>query len=177
MRVVVVGTSGAGKSTFASALASALACPYIELDRLHWGPGWTPVSQDEFEQAVRDATEGDCWVADGNYRAVRDVLWPCATHVIWLNYGRLTVFSRVLLRTLRRLLQRTTLWHGNHESWRLSFFSRNSILVWSVSTFSHNRRKFAALRQDPRYAHLQWTELTHPSEARAFIASQVRNRV
>ena len=102
MRVIVVGTSGSGKSTFASALATAAACPYIELDRLYWGPGWTAVPPAQFEHAVLAATTGDRWVADGNYSAVRDVLWSRATHVVWLNFGRWTVFSRVLRRTIGR---------------------------------------------------------------------------
>ena len=72
MRVVVIGTSGAGKSTFAAALAQALQLPYIELDRLYWGPGWQPVAAQEFESAVAVAIEGPAWVADGNYlRPVR----------------------------------------------------------------------------------------------------------
>ena len=36
MRYLVVGTSGAGKSTFAAKLAAAVQCPCIELDA-HYG--------------------------------------------------------------------------------------------------------------------------------------------
>jgi gluconokinase len=35
MIVVVMGVSGSGKSTVGSALAEALACPFIEGDDLH----------------------------------------------------------------------------------------------------------------------------------------------
>ncbi|KVV64790.1 toxin [Burkholderia cepacia] len=168
MRFVVVGTSGAGKSTFSSALAKAAGCPYIELDRLYWGPDWTAVPPEQFERAVRAATAGDRWVADGNYGAVRDVLWSRATHVVWLNFGRRTVFSRVLWRTLRRGLMRTELSHGNRESLRMAF-SRESVLLWSYTTFARNRVKFASLRDDPKYAHLHWTEITRPSRTRAVI--------
>ncbi|HYW30984.1 MAG TPA: hypothetical protein VE869_05700 [Gemmatimonas sp.] len=175
MRVVVVGTSGSGKSTFATALASAMQCSYVELDRLYWGPGWTPVPLAPFEDAVRQATQGECWVADGNYSSVRDILWPRATHIVWLNYNRRTVFPRVFVRTLRRIAQRTTLSHGNVETFRAAFLSHDSILLWSVSTFAKNRRKFAALRDDPRYAHLQWTEIRRPEAAQMFIESQMRS--
>src|SRR5262249_18611627 len=43
-RVVVIGTSGAGKTTFAGRLASRLGTAHIELDALHWGHDWTPRS-------------------------------------------------------------------------------------------------------------------------------------
>ena len=46
--------------------------------------------------------DGAALVADGNYSAVRELLWGRATHVVWLNFGRWTVFSRVLRRTLAR---------------------------------------------------------------------------
>jgi len=169
MRFLVVGTSGAGKSTFAEALGKAAECPHIELDRFYWGPGWEAVPHAQFERAVLAAIEGERWVADGNYSAVRDVLWPRATQVVWLNYSRWTVFSRLLWRTLGRIMTREELFQGNRESLRMSFFSRDSVLLWSYRTFETNRRKYAGLREDPRYAHLQWTEITRPSEARAFI--------
>ncbi len=174
MRYVIVGTSGAGKSTFAEALAKATNSPHIELDSLYWGPDWTAVPHGQFEARVRAATAGDRWVADGNYAAVRDVLWARATHVVWLNYGRSTVFPRVLWRTVSRGLLGTRLSHGNRESLRMAFFSRDSVLWWSYSTFAKNRIKFAALREDAAYRHLEWTEITRPSRAREFIELHAR---
>lgn len=169
MRYLIVGTSGAGKTAFANALAEAARCPHVELDALHWGPNWTPVPPKQFERAVRDATQGERWVTDGNYSAVRDVLWPRATHVVWLNPGRWTVFWRVLRRTVARGVLRRPLWQGNRESLRMAFFSRDSILWWSLTTFKKNQREFASLRADARYAHLQWAEIATGAEATAFI--------
>lgn len=174
MRYVIVGTSGAGKSTFAAALAQATDSPHIELDALYWGPEWQAVPHEQFEARVRSATESEGWVSDGNYTAVRDLLWGRATHIVWLNYGRSTVFSRVLWRTVTRGLLRTRLAHGNRESLRVAFFSRESVLWWSVSTFARNRVKFAGLREDPAYAHLEWVEVTEPSQARDFLGRQAR---
>lgn len=171
MRYLVVGTSGAGKSTFAQKLAAATQCPYIELDAHYWGPGWQPVPPEQFQRSVMEATLGERWVADGNYSAVRDVLWSRATHVVWLNYGRFTVFSRLLWRTLSRGLTRTRLSHGNRESLRMAFLSRDSILLWSLSTYSTNRSKFASLRDHGEFAHLQWTEITQPSQALEFLGA------
>lgn len=172
MRYVVVGTSGAGKSTFAAALARTLGCPYTELDALHWGPRWTPVPHELFEASVRAATQGDRWVVDGNYTAVREVLWLRATHIVWLNLSRPIVYARVLSRTMRRLLLRTELWQGNRESYRATFFSRDSVLLWSITTFTGNQSKFAALRRDPSYQHLQWIEITNAEQASSFLRTQ-----
>lgn len=169
MRYLVIGTSGAGKSTFSKKLAEATQSRYIELDAHYWGPDWQAVPAEQFKRAVVEATQGACWVADGNYSAVRDVLWSRATHVVWLNYGRFTVFSRLLWRTLSRGVTRTRLSHGNKESLRMALFSRDSILLWALSTYSKNQSKFAALRSHDEFVHLQWVEVTEPSQALAFI--------
>lgn len=39
-RVVIVGTSGSGKTTMARELSVLLGTPHIELDALQWLPGW-----------------------------------------------------------------------------------------------------------------------------------------
>lgn len=174
MRYLVIGTSGAGKSTFAQALATATDATYIELDAHYWGPDWQAVPAEQFKRCVVAATQGQRWVADGNYSAVRDELWPRATHVVWLNYGRFTVFSRVLWRTLSRGLLRTRLSHGNRESLRMALLSKDSILLWSWTTHAKNRQKFAALRAQPEFAHLQWTEFTRPAQAQAFLAAAAK---
>ena len=72
MRYIVIGTSGAGKTTFAAALAQALGCCHIELDRLYWGPHWQAVPTAQFRAATQQATTPARWAADGNYSAVRD---------------------------------------------------------------------------------------------------------
>lgn len=169
MRFVIIGTSGCGKSTFARRLAALTRSPHIELDALHWLENWTERPDAEFAAAVQHAAQGERWVADGNYNFVRNVLWPRATHIVWLNFSRPVVFSRVLRRTARRSLLRERLWHGNRESLLRALFSRDSILVWSWTTFASNRSKYAALRSGPEYPHLTWIEFTTPQQAEAHL--------
>ena len=94
---------------------------------------------------------------------------PGATHVIWLNYGRFTVFSRLLRRTLGRGITRAPLFNGNRESLRMAFLSKDSILLWSVSTYAKNQAKFAELRAGGAFAQLRWVELTKPAQAEELI--------
>jgi adenylate kinase family enzyme len=83
MRIVVVGTSGAGKTTLARRIAIRLELPHIELDAINWQPGWYDLSRrdpDEFVRRVAKAIQADAWVLDGNYSLVHDQVWRRATH-------------------------------------------------------------------------------------------------
>jgi len=168
-RIVVVGPTSAGKSTLARRLAALLDVPHVEIDALYWGPNWTPAPAPELRAAVAGATAGDRWVADGNYRTVRDVLWPRADTLIWLNYGLPFVLWRLTRRTLGRLLRQEVLWNGNRESWRGTFFSRESLFLWVLQSHGRRRRDYPRLLERPEYAHLTVVELTSPRATEAWI--------
>ena len=68
-RVLVVGSSGSGKTTTARRIASELGVPHIELDAVHWGPDWTAATAGEMQERVREAIRPGAWVVDGNYRS------------------------------------------------------------------------------------------------------------
>ena len=170
-RVVVVGTSSAGKTRFARALARGLSVPHVELDELHWAPHWKEKSDAEFSRLVAEAVSGSAWVADGNYGVVREILWPRANVIVWLNYSFPIVFWRGLCRSIERSVSRSELWHGNRESFRRAFLSKESILLWILTTYKRRRREFADLRKSAKYAHLEWIEFRRPKEARVWLSA------
>lgn len=94
-RYVVVGTSGSGKTTLARQIALRLEIPHIELDALHWQPGWVGATPEAMRKRVETAIAAPAWVLDGNYSKVRDVVWQRATHLIWLDYSFPLVFWRI----------------------------------------------------------------------------------
>lgn len=62
----MVGDSGSGKSTVGARLAGRLGLVQIELDALHWEPGWVEADPETFRERVREAVEADAWVLVGN---------------------------------------------------------------------------------------------------------------
>ena len=66
---------------------SAAGVPHVELDAIHWLPGWVEQDPAEFRAGVSQAIAGPRWVVDGNYTRVRDLVWSRATTIIWLNYS------------------------------------------------------------------------------------------
>ena len=168
-RVVVVGTSCAGKSTFARRIASALEAHLIEADQLHWMRNWEQKPTEQLRTEVARATDRTRWVFDGNYAMVRDIVWPRATTIIWLDFPFPLVFSRALRRTLRRVWTREELFGGCRETFRQSFFSRDSILWWVITTFKRYQREYRALLGSGRWQHAQAIILRHPRKAEAFL--------
>lgn len=168
-RVVILGTSCSGKSTFAAALAEVQGTTHIELDALHWRPNWTPAPQEEFRSDIAEAIAAETWVLDGNYSRVRDLVWARATTLIWLNYSFPVTFGRALRRTFRRSFYREELWAGNRESWRLSFFDKESILWWVLTTYGKRRREYPPLFAQPENQHLKVVVFTAPGQAARFL--------
>ncbi|MCG8419424.1 MAG: adenylate kinase [Proteobacteria bacterium] len=175
-RVVIVGSSCAGKTTLARELATTLAHPHIELDALHWMPDWQERAVDEFRAVLAREIAAGAWVLDGNYLSqAQDIVWPRATHVVWLNYSFPVVMKRALVRTVRRSLVREHLWSGNRESWRRSFMSRDSILLWVVTSFRDRRRTLRQLFDNPDlWPEIDHIELTHPSQAGPLVRQMER---
>jgi len=58
-RVIVIGSSCAGKTTLARRLAELLGSDHIELDALHWGPDWSEVPPEAFRTALKERVKGD----------------------------------------------------------------------------------------------------------------------
>ncbi len=167
MRVVVVGTSGAGKTSMAKSIASMLNLPCIELDRLHWGSNWealTATNPEEFVRRVSAATSGEAWVSDGNYDVVRDLIWRRATHLVWLDYSRAVVMYRVIKRSVARALDQEELWAGNREHWR-HWLHPSHPIRWAWSTWRGRRLRFEYLLEGAQYRHILVLRLRKPLTA------------
>jgi len=171
MRIAVVGTTGSGKTTLASALAAQLALPHIELDSLNWQAGWRDLSRTDPDEFVRRATfavAADAWVADGNYGLVRDFVWRRATHLVWLDYDRPVIMYRVIWRSLARALLRTELWAGNRERWGHMLRPSHPIR-WAWSTWRRRRIEYEERIGRSDYAHLVVLRLRRPRDAEQLL--------
>ena len=108
---------------------------------------------------------------DGNYSRVRDIVWARGTTIIWLNYPFRVVLWRALYRTVKRAVTQEELFSGNRESFRKSFLSQESILLWVVSSYRRLRRNYRRILYNGDYPHLQVIELRGPDQAEKLIAS------
>jgi adenylate kinase family enzyme len=173
MRVSVVGNSGSGKSTLARALAARLDVPYVELDAIQHQRDWQPIPTDEFRTRVDAATAHSRWVVDGNYSAVRDLVWARADTVVVLDLPRRTVMRQVISRTVRRVAFRVELWNGNRERWR-NLFTRDpneSVILWAWHRHSVYQERYLAMANDPFWRHLTFIRIHSRKDIRHLLNS------
>lgn len=169
-RIVVVGTTGSGKTTLARQISERLGLPHVELDALFWRPNWTETPNDEFRAAVDRATSGDCWVVDGNYSRSRDIVWSRAETIVWLDYSLALIMWRLWWRVLRRGLRREELWNGNRERLWEHFVTRDSLFLWALTTYRRRRRDYPMLLTTAEYSHLSLVRLASPRQTEMWLA-------
>lgn len=79
-KINIIGSPGAGKSTFARSLREATGLPLYYLDMLWHKPDKTNVTPEEFDALLSEILQKDRWIIDGNYqRTLERRLRECDT--------------------------------------------------------------------------------------------------
>ncbi|MFJ5264786.1 adenylate kinase [Streptomyces sp. NPDC088387] len=169
-RILVVGVTGAGKSTLARTLSTHLSLPYHEMDALYFsGPDWAV--NEELTAEVARLTAGPRWIVDSiGSPEVRDLLWDRVDTVIWLDYPRRVIMPRVLRRSFRRSARRELLFGGNRETWT-GWLSREHPAWWAWSQYGTRRDEIERRTRDARFAPLDTLRFRHPNETAAWLAA------
>ncbi len=169
-RIVVFGASGSGKTTLGRWLGGRLGLPFTDLDDLHWRPGWIEAPDDEFRAAVDRVTNRTHWVLAGNYAEVRDLTWPRADTLIWLDLA----LPRVLWRTTQRVLEQArrgeAICNGNRQKIGALVFGKDSLLGYTLRTYHARRREWPAALNLPQHARAEVVHLRTPRQVAAWQA-------
>ena len=173
MRLVVVGTSGSGKTTMARALSRALDLQHVELDGLNWEPGWRSLADEDpegFFRRVAEAAAGERWVMDGNYTTTKDAHWTRATGIIWMDTPRLTVMRQVIWRSFSRAVGKQELWAGtgNREEFR-RWLDREHPIRWAWDTWAMVRSRYQTWFGDGSYEGRPVYRIASRAEAKQLI--------
>lgn len=170
-RINVIGTSGSGKSTLAKEISTILKMPYIEMDLLYWKRDWTEPSDEEFFEKLSNALSGSSWVLDGNYKRTTEIKWQKVETIIWVDYSKIRTIFQAIKRAILRIISNKELWPNtnNKESFKQSFLSKKSIILWTLSTYDKNKCSYEAMMKDPKYSHLQFIRISNNKEKRQFL--------
>jgi adenylate kinase family enzyme len=153
-KILVIGSGGAGKSTFARRLGQALQIEVIHLDSIFWSPGWVETPKQEWRRVVEGLLAMESWVMDGNYSGTLDLRLAACDTVIFLDLPRLLCLWRVFRRTIRyRGRSRPDMGEGCPERlnwafvrWVWCYPARTRPKVISLLKESAGRRRLIRLR-------------------------------
>ena len=90
MKIVILGSSGTGKTTLCRKLGEKLNTNILHLDSVYWKKNWNNIDKDEFDQFMKSyLTKNKSWVIDGNYSNNKHFKYrlDAADVIIFLDFG------------------------------------------------------------------------------------------
>ena len=100
-KVLVIGSGGSGKSTFARRLGARTGLPVIHLDSIFWRAGWRETPREEWAARVDELLKRDAWVMDGNYGGTLERRLAACDTVVFLDLPRALCLWRIVARSVR----------------------------------------------------------------------------
>ena len=97
-KIVVLGVSASGKSTFARKLGEKTGLPVIHIDALMWKPGWNYIGDEETVRLIAEASEKDAWIIEGYIeKKARVELFNKTDNILYLDYsGKLSAWRYIM---------------------------------------------------------------------------------
>lgn len=97
-RTAIIGSCGAGKSTFARQLGKIIGIEVIHLDKHYWKPGWVRSSKQQWEARQKQLMSKEAWIIDGNYRSSFHIRFPVADTIIFFDFPKWLCLWRAIRR-------------------------------------------------------------------------------
>jgi len=171
-RILILGRTGSGKTTLARELAAALGVPHVELDSLYFGPDFSRAPLSLLRERTSAAIAGDRWVTDGNKRAVRDLVWPRADTIIWLDYPVYMSFWRLAKRARTRTsaLSAHAAQTGRRTGLPKQMLAAARGVLTALRSHRGQRREYPSLFTQPANQHLAVARLRSPRATRQWMA-------
>jgi adenylate kinase family enzyme len=168
-KVIVIGSSGAGKTYFSQRLSEILSIKLVHIDRIYWKSGWVEPIKNEWRDTLGKILERDNWVIDGNYTATLEMRLEACDTAIFLDIRRTLCSWRVIRRTFRYWRRtRPEMADGCREWLDLKFL----LFVWNYPKRTRPRimSMLHSAKPSTRIIHLR-----SPRDVRRFIAGLERD--
>jgi adenylate kinase family enzyme len=168
---MVVGSGGAGKTTFARELGLITDLPVIHLDRLFWNPGWVETPAAVWRARVEELASLDEWILDGNYGASLMERIARAHAIVFFDISRVVCLVGALERSVvHQFRQRHDLPEGCREAMRWNFVR----YIWRFPNDSRPRLTAAISKASPDVAVVTITNRAQAAEVLARLRAAAK---
>jgi predicted kinase len=178
-RILILGRTGSGKTTLARELSAAIGVSHVELDALYFGTNFSTVPVSMLRDRTSAAIAGDRWVTDGNKSAVRDLCWPRADSIIWLDYPLVVSLWRLGKRALWRtsvLKAQATATSGDVGLPKQFLLAAKGVLT-ALRSHAGQRREYPRMLADQENQHLAVVRFRSPGATRRWLARVVEGGI
>ncbi|MFA9376000.1 MAG: hypothetical protein ACERKZ_04515 [Lachnotalea sp.] len=100
-RVLVIGSNGAGKSTFSYELSDKTELPLIHIDKVYWRNAWEVTPREEFERIILAQAQNPCWIIEGNNIRSLNQRLHYADTVIWFEFSPIRCVFNIVKREFK----------------------------------------------------------------------------
>ncbi len=98
-RIIVVGVSASGKSTFARELSEKVGIPATYMDAIMWKPGWEYIGDEETTKRLKKLSITSMWLIEGYISTMaRTTVFERADTIIYLDYSPVIASWRYIRR-------------------------------------------------------------------------------
>jgi hypothetical protein len=107
---------------------------------------------DAFRAAVDRVTQCEGWVLAGNYGKARDLMWPRADTLVWLDLPLPQILRRSAVRALRQWWTAEPICNGNRQTLARIINGRASLLGYTLRTYHRRRHELPQALGRPEHA-------------------------
>ncbi len=162
-RILVIGSSGSGKSWLSQKLAAITGLPLIHLDMEYWHPGWVETGREEWDKKQAELTAGEAWLIDGNYNRTMELRFQKADMVVFLDINRL----KCVFQAMRRMgKKRSDLPDFLEEPKSLS---REALEFYGLIWQFPKKDRLNILRLHEKYPQVAFIQLKNRRDIRQFL--------
>ncbi len=160
-KIVVVGVSASGKTTFSRKLSERLSLPVIFMDEIMWKPGWQYIGDEATVIELQKISAQSQWIIDGYIsKDARTFVFERADTIIYLDHSPFVASWRYIKRWWKHRKDARPELIGSPEKFSFTFLK----LIW---------RKAEAVQLDKHLANIEdqtkIVRLNSPKQAQNFL--------
>jgi len=160
-KIVVVGVSASGKSTFSRELADKMHIPLTLIDSIMWKPNWEYIGDEETVKKLGEISLRDEWIIEGYItKDARNFVFDRADTIIYLDYSPVVSSWRYMKRWWTHRKHSRPELPGSPDKFSFKFLR----LVWTKGEAISLNRYLSGVGDQSKII-----MLASPGEAQTFI--------